>query len=251
MRATLAFVVFGLIAQAAYADREFGGLSSSARHTCQGAESVLVSGVGLRITLTGVCGKLHVSGANNAISVEVVASIDIDGTNNRISYSKGAPRLSNSGSGNIIEPETHDFPIQLHEQLEAITERNTPAALALKVDQCNATQTIQGAAIDQTVKCSSGERLLIEGHDTITRVIGNCVAVCISGDKNVISVEGDALAVAISGSDNQLRANRVDSVSVEGRQNAIRFQSSLGGEGPNNDQPKLASAGAGNSVSRK
>ncbi len=123
-----------------------------------------------------------------------------------------------------------------------------PAAMILDPKQCRATQAVKGISNGQTLHCEPGARLLIEGISNTARVTGNCAAICIRGTDNVITIDGDALAVAVRGSTNEIRAMRVDAVSLRGMNNSVWYQTSLGGIGPNKDQPKAAIRGIHNSI---
>lgn len=240
----------------AHAEQEFSGIRSQRNHNCSEAERIVISGVGQNITLRGACGAIEVSGTSNTVSVEQVESIAVEGTSNRLSFGSNAqgnkPRVANSGMANsILQDAGLRKPGLPVEAAPAKATAAAPAALVRDPEQCNPTQSVQGVANGQTLQCETGERLFIEGYTINARVTGDCAAVCVSGTNNVITVDGDALAVAISGTSNQVRAKRVDAVSVDGISNTVRYQSSLGGAGPKKDQPKVASEGVSNSVSRQ
>ncbi len=258
LRNVALLAVLGLTAFGAHADQEFSGVSGTRAHMCRASENVTISGVNQQINLSGVCGNLVVSGTNNVVRVEQVEAIDIEGTSNKIYYGSDAkgskPSVRNSGMSNIVDADSRLRKIAASAEAGAgnsAVRSAKPAAMIRDPDQCNATQTVEGIENGQTLHCEPGARILIEGVSINTRVSGNCAAICISGTNNVISIDGDALAIAISGTTNQVRAARVDAVSLDGMNNTVVYKTSLGGQGPKKDQPKVATDGIRNSVSRQ
>ena len=258
LRNTSVFTLLTLIAVVAHADQEFSGVGAKRDYRCQDSETVTVSGVKQRISLSGVCGNLVISGTNNDVRVAQVEAIEVDGASNKIYYGSNAkgskPSLKNSGIGNTVAADAGLRPINVPAEAavgKTIASSAQPAAMIGDPEQCRATQTVAGVANGQSLHCEPGARILIEGVSIITRVSGNCAAICIDGTNNVITVEGDALAVAVSGTTNQVRAARVDAVSLSGMNNSVWYQASLGGQGPKKDQPKVATSGVRNSVARQ
>ena len=258
MRNTAIITALSLTAIVAHANQEFSGIKTKSEHRCRESETISVSGVEQQISLSGVCGKLVISGTGNNVRVVQVEAIDVDGTSNKIYYGSDAkgskPSLKNSGTDNIVVADSGLRKIDTAVQAapgKAVASSTQPAAMIHNPDQCQATQTVEGVANGQSLHCEPGARILIEGVSINTRVSGNCAAICIDGTNNVITIAGDALAVAVSGTSNQVRAARIDAVSVEGTNNSVRYRTSLGGQGPKKDQPKVATDGIGNSVARQ
>lgn len=258
LRNTSVLTVLSLIAVVAHADQEFSGVGAKRDYRCKDSETVTVSGVNQRISLSGVCGNLLISGTSNDVRVAQVETIDVEGTSNKIYYgsnAKGAkPSLKTAGTGNTVSADAGLRKINVPTEAVAgktMTSSAPAAAMISEPDQCHATQTVEGVANGQSLHCEPGARILIEGVSIITRVSGNCAAICIDGTDNVITVEGDALAVAVSGTTNQVRAARVDAVSLSGMNNSVSYHTSLGGQGPKKDQPKVATDGMHNSVARQ
>ena len=115
-------------------------------------------------------------------------------------------------------------------------------------NQCRATQKVIGIANNQGMHCAQGARILFEGVSIVARVTGNCEAICIKGTGNEIIVEGNALAIAVRGKSNQVRAMRVDAVSLRGLNNSVWYRDILGGQGPLKSQPQVMSKGMDNSI---
>ena len=258
LRNTTLLTALSLTALVAHADQDFSGVSSKRDYLCQNSETVTISGFGQHISLRGVCGKLVVSGTSNEVRVVQVQAINVEGTSNKIYYgtdAKGSkPSLKNSGTDNIVAPDSGLRKINAPASAtsgKGIVSSAQPAAMIRDPEQCHATQTVEGVANGQNLHCEPGARILIEGVSIITRVSGNCAAICVDGTNNVITIEGDALAVAVSGTTNQVRAARVDAVSMGGTNNSVWYKTSLGGQGPKKDQPKVATDGIRNSVARQ
>ena len=258
LRNTSVLTVLTLIAVVAHADQEFSGVGAKRDYRCKDSETVTVSGVNQRISLSGVCGNLLISGTGNDVRVAQVEAIDVEGTTNKIYYgsnAKGAkPSLKTAGMGNTVAADAGLRKINVPAEAAAAKTSASSAQAAAMIrdpDQCRATQTVSGVANGQSLHCEPGARILIEGASITTRVSGNCAAICVDGTNNVITVEGDALAVAVSGTTNQVRAARVDAVSLSGMNNSVGYRTSLGGQGPKKDQPKVATDGIRNSVARQ
>ncbi|OJZ64290.1 hypothetical protein BRW65_29060 [Mycobacterium paraffinicum] len=67
------------------------------------ANVVNVSGVSNTVVISGHCASLTVSGVQNDITVDAVDSIEASGFNNKVTYHSGAPKVGNSGSGNVVQ----------------------------------------------------------------------------------------------------------------------------------------------------
>jgi hypothetical protein len=64
---------------------------------------VVVSGANNRITITGHCTSLTVSGFENNVTVDTADAITAAGFNNHVAFHSGAPSINQSGEGNLIE----------------------------------------------------------------------------------------------------------------------------------------------------
>ncbi|MFV0494914.1 DUF3060 domain-containing protein [Mycobacterium sp.] len=65
--------------------------------------TITVSGISNTVVLTGHCARVDVSGVDNAVEVDAVDAIEASGLNNRVTYHSGSPKISKSGSGNVVE----------------------------------------------------------------------------------------------------------------------------------------------------
>ena len=65
--------------------------------------TVDVSGVSNTVVITGHCASLTVSGVQNVITIDAVDTIDASGFNNKVTYHTGAPKVSKSGAGNVVQ----------------------------------------------------------------------------------------------------------------------------------------------------
>ncbi|MDY6997965.1 MAG: DUF3060 domain-containing protein [Actinomycetota bacterium] len=80
-----------------------GGVEINRTVFCAGG-SVHVSGMSNTVEIRGECGVVTVSGFENVVDVDSAQSLVASGFGNRLTYSTGAPEISNSGSGNTVEP---------------------------------------------------------------------------------------------------------------------------------------------------
>jgi hypothetical protein len=64
---------------------------------------VVVSGANNRITITGHCAGLTVSGFENNVTVDAADTITAAGFDNHIAFRSGTPGITKSGEGNVVE----------------------------------------------------------------------------------------------------------------------------------------------------
>ena len=80
--------------------RAFTGIAQDQEHVCTDGENIDVGGTGNDVVLKGRCGEVTVAGLSNTVSLESAAAIDVSGKNNNVTWEKGEPKLTKSGSGN-------------------------------------------------------------------------------------------------------------------------------------------------------
>lgn len=78
------------------------GINENRSVSCDGNE-ITVSGISNTVTITGHCATVTVSGLQNIVTVETSDAIDASGLNNKITYHSGSPKISKSGSNNVVE----------------------------------------------------------------------------------------------------------------------------------------------------
>lgn len=78
------------------------GINENKTVACNG-NTITVSGISNTITITGHCGTVNVSGLQNIITVDNADTIDASGLNNKVTYHSGSPKISKTGSGNVVE----------------------------------------------------------------------------------------------------------------------------------------------------
>ncbi|ORB85158.1 hypothetical protein B1987_16715 [Mycobacterium kansasii] len=64
---------------------------------------VEISGMSNTVVIAGHCASLTVSGIENKVTVDAVDTIEASGINNQVTYHSGSPRVSKSGSGNVVQ----------------------------------------------------------------------------------------------------------------------------------------------------
>ena len=78
------------------------GINENQALTCNN-NTVTVSGVSNTVVITGHCASVSVSGLNNVITVDATDAIDASGLNNQVTYRSGAPQVTKSGDGNVVQ----------------------------------------------------------------------------------------------------------------------------------------------------
>ena len=84
---------------------KIAGVSQDLSYECEG-RSFSVSGTSNTVKLTGQCHNLKVTGTTNRVDVEAVATIDVSGIRNQVTWERGVnnkpPSISNSGINNNV-----------------------------------------------------------------------------------------------------------------------------------------------------
>jgi Protein of unknown function (DUF3060) len=230
--------------------KDFSGIGTKANYACQTGEAITIEGTSQVINLTGQCGSLVVSGVSAVVSVQQVESIALEGYSNQIRYGSNAagtaPKIDISGVASTATPDAKLKIVAAAAESNVAASSKTPGLPISSVENCAATRTIEGVSNGQSIACSAGERILISGVSITTQVSGNCAAVCIDGASNTVTVAGDALSVFVEGTSNNVRAERIDAITVSGMSNQVSWRSSAYPKGP-----KISSEGLANSLSKR
>ena len=84
---------------------KISGVSQNLTHECKG-RSFNVAGTSNTVKLTGQCQNLRVAGTSNQVDVEGVATINVSGIRNQVTWERGVnnkpPGISNSGINNNV-----------------------------------------------------------------------------------------------------------------------------------------------------
>jgi hypothetical protein len=78
------------------------GINEVRTIACNGG-SVSVSGITNIVTVTGHCTSVVVSGIQNQVTVDTADAIQASGSENRITYHTGTPKIGQSGIGNTVQ----------------------------------------------------------------------------------------------------------------------------------------------------
>jgi hypothetical protein len=82
---------------------DYGSFGTTSAVDCADGKSLNVAGSNNRLTVRGRCEAVSVAGADNRITVERVdKSLTITGLNNSVSYRGGEPTVDDRGSGNTV-----------------------------------------------------------------------------------------------------------------------------------------------------
>jgi hypothetical protein len=90
----------------ANAQLEISGTGGQETHRCSPKTEVDITGSDNEVTLTGECKSVSVSGANNKVKVDAVATISVTGANNAVAWKRAVggkkPKVSRSGANNKV-----------------------------------------------------------------------------------------------------------------------------------------------------
>ncbi|WP_375768778.1 DUF3060 domain-containing protein [Archangium gephyra] len=92
--------------EAAGTELEISGSGSQESHRCSPKTEVNISGSDNDITLTGECKRVSVNGSTNKVKVEAVATIDVTGSDNQVTWKRAVgakkPKVNRTGSNNKV-----------------------------------------------------------------------------------------------------------------------------------------------------
>ncbi|MHA7652987.1 DUF3060 domain-containing protein [Mycobacterium sp. ML4] len=77
------------------------GINENRTIACNG-NVITISGISNTVVLTGHCATVNVSGLQNVVTVDTVDTVEASGLNNKVTYHSGSPKISKSGSGNVV-----------------------------------------------------------------------------------------------------------------------------------------------------
>jgi hypothetical protein len=108
----MALLVLATIAAPHRADAktvEIAGNGTKKTLSCGPDDVIRIGGNGNRLTVTGNCGALEIAGNKNKVDIESVASVDVPGNDNEVTWRKGPggkadeqPKTSVLGSRNKV-----------------------------------------------------------------------------------------------------------------------------------------------------
>lgn len=232
------------------AAKDFRGVGTTDNYTCEAGEAISIEGTSQFVNLTGACGSLVVNGVSAVVSVQQVESISLEGYYNKIRYGSNAagtaPKIDSSGVSSTAKADASLRIVKAAAEASTVASPKKPGAAITSLENCAATRTIKGVSNGQAIACSAGERILISGVSITTQVSGNCAVVCVDGASNTVTVAGDALSVFVEGTSNNVRAERMDAITVSGMSNIVSWRSSGYPKGP-----KISNDGLANSLSKR
>jgi hypothetical protein len=81
----------------------YGSFGTTADIDCADGKSVNIGGSNNKLTVKGTCANVNVGGADNTITFETVdKELSVVGLNNTITYKSGDPKINDTGSGNKV-----------------------------------------------------------------------------------------------------------------------------------------------------
>ncbi len=83
------------------------GAGRTVAEDCAGRD-VTIDGAGHTVDLTGTCGNVEINGAGQTVNLEAVARVEVNGTDNRVTYVRGVkgkkkPKIARSGARNTVK----------------------------------------------------------------------------------------------------------------------------------------------------
>ena len=85
---------------------EINGAGTKQTIRCGPKNRVEVNGSGHTLELTGECERVEVNGMGNTVNVEAAATIEVNGTNNAVTWKRGVgadkPKVSRTGVNNKV-----------------------------------------------------------------------------------------------------------------------------------------------------
>jgi hypothetical protein len=107
-----AIVTFVSIAWAGLAAQNTLTLSGERRTVACTGDTLKITGQRNTVTVTGECRKVDISGTGNTVAIESVASIEVTGTNNKVTWQRALngdnPRVSVTGLNTVTRAEAPD-----------------------------------------------------------------------------------------------------------------------------------------------
>lgn len=143
---------------------------------CAGRE-IVVSGNRADLELTGDCPSVVVNGNRNQVSIAKAVRVRVLGNENEVSWSAGAPRVSDLGRANSVVGAEEGASAEDH--------------------------VINGSGLVKTVDCT-GASLTVNGASNVLDVKGPCKTITVTGAMNRVTFQS-AERVVVSGASNEVR----------------------------------------------
>jgi hypothetical protein len=226
-------------------------LSGEKRTVACDGDTLRITGQKNTVTVTGECRKVDVSGSSNTVVIEAVASIEVTGTNNRITWQRSlagdAPRVSVTGLNTVTHAKT--------------TPEREPAPPAAAAGPEQAAPTPPGASAAPPAKAPSraaGTRRGVTPPATTDATVTvleddredsiDCRGreVSILGSRNTLRLRGSCPMVIVTGSDNEVDVDRSQRIRATGDRNRVVWTTVIDGA----TTPRIENTGQRNRIGK-
>jgi len=193
---------------------------------CNG-QDVEVDGNQNTITLSGNCAVILVKGNHNRVAVESVAWLRLIGSDNQVSWARGAggrqPSVVDVGSRNSVA-QSRGAGTGAAAASDALDTSAVAVALAARGPGGTARTRAQGDTAGDAEVVRTGESISIKDDHQ------NKTYVCAGGDVNVLgnhstlTIRGACDIVNVQGADNTIKLETADTISVTGANNTVTYR---------------------------
>jgi hypothetical protein len=232
---------------------------------CEG-ETLRIVGQKNTVTVTGQCRKVDVSGSNNTVSIESVASIEVTGTNNKITWQRALngvnPRVSATGLNSVTRATVVSAPPAAPSSSGRSTASPavpdpsaappSSAAARAKPDRepappsAKASSRAAGARRDVTTPATTDDGIVVQEDDRKDSIDCDGRQVSILGSRNTLRLRGSCPNLFVTGSDNEIDVDATERIRVSGDRNRILWTSVIGGT----KTPRVENTGTQNRISK-
>jgi hypothetical protein len=243
---------------------------------CEG-DTLRITGQRNTVTVTGECRKVDVSGSNNTVAIESVASIEVTGTNNRITWQRALngdhPRVSTTGLNTVTRaaapappppPPAPEAPVSTSGAARAKPTREPapsepapPAAGpvppapatppgASAAPPAKAPSRAAGARRDATTPATDDATVTVleDGREDSIDCRGREVSIL--GSRNTLRLRGSCPMVIVTGSDNEIDVDTTQRIRASGDRNRVVWTSVIDGT----QMPRVENTGQQNRISK-
>jgi hypothetical protein len=228
---------------------------------CDGG-TLRITGQKNTVTVTGECRKVDISGTNNMVAIEVVAAIEVTGTNNRVTWQRAlngdAPRVSTTGANTVTRatapaapptaPARSTPPAAADTQSAASgTTRAAPAKPDTEpAPPAKASSRAAGTRRGVTPPATTDAAVTVLEDDREDSIDCRGREVSILGSRNTLRLRGSCPMVIVTGSDNELDVDTAQRIRTTGDRNRVVWTSVSDGAAT----PRIENTGQQNRISK-
>ena len=225
------------------------GAGITQTQACAGGD-VVVNGAGHNLTFTGECGSVTVNGSGNVVAVEAARKIVANGTNNQVTWARGAgklkkPKIGKSGLGNkVVKGAVAAAPAG--DATAGVGTVSADGGSVVVVGAKNGSRVVvvdKAAAPAPTPAPAAGAISVVDNHQKIVRACAGA-DVSVAGNYNHLVLSGECGRVVLSGNYNKVELDGAAEVSTPGNFNTASWKRGAGKAAA----PKLSNQGNSNTL---